>query len=94
MPLATLAQAKLHLRLDDSDENDARCQMKLEQAEQIVVDYIKNPDHGWDQLTVPEHVHAAILAVLEVLYDGNADDDPITPGVESLLRRSRDPALA
>jgi hypothetical protein len=94
--LVTLEQAKLHLRIDDTDEGDARCQLKLEQAQQIVLDYLKEAwvDPTWTDLTIPEHIHAAILAVLEVLYDGDPEDDPITPGVESLLRRSRDPAMA
>jgi len=93
--LVTMAQAKIHLHvLEDDDDTDANVALKLEQAEAIVVDYLKTPDHGWTALTVPEPVHAAILKVLEGLFDGPIEMDPISPAVVSLLMRYRDPAMA
>lgn len=93
--LVTMDQAKLHLHAGEGDDvTDANIAMKLEQAEGIVLDYLKLTDHGWTAVTVPFQVHAAILKVLEALHDGPADMDPITPAVVSLLMRDRDPALA
>src|SRR4051812_6869347 len=40
--LVTLAQAKTHLRITDTD-HDTEVQLKLDQAEAIILDYLKNP---------------------------------------------------
>jgi hypothetical protein len=99
-PLVTLTEAKRHLRKAASDTSqDADIQMKLDQATAIIIDYLKDPDHGWDVDTVPLPVHAAILLQLGDLYTYRGDeraerDDELAPGVASLLRRMRDPALA
>lgn len=93
--LVTMDQARLQLHeVQDDGPVDANIAMKLEQATGIVIDYLKTPDHGWTALTVPEPIHAAILLVLTSLYDSPATEDPITPAVESLCRRYRDPAMA
>ena len=70
----------------------------IDKAEAIVLDYLKVSAAAFDVgspaiPTLPFHIEAAMVLVVEQLYDGNAVD-PITPAVESLLRRSRDPALA
>ena len=95
--LLSLAQAKARLRIDfDDDDTDA--QLMLDQAEGIVIDYLKRPDHGWDEGTVPWSVSAAILLVFGSLWEHREGDaegfDPISPAVVSLLARQRDPALA
>lgn len=94
--LVTLEQVKSHLHVleDDSETND-NLDMKRLQAEEIIADYLKSRfDATWTLETVPGDVHAAILKVVESLVDGEADVDPITPGVASLLMRRRDPAMA
>jgi hypothetical protein len=98
MALITKEQAKNHL-LIDYDDRDADLEMKMQQAEEIVVDYLKKPDHGWTETTVPKTVQAAILLVLSALFDdrdGNGEGDYIAPGgpVARLLARRRDPAIA
>ena len=99
--LVTMAQAKSHLRVDHSDD-DTDIALKADQATAIVIDYIKQPEHGWDETTVPLHIQAAILIMLSKLYDdrkaGETDNETATgwlpKAVTSLLHRSRDPAIA
>jgi hypothetical protein len=98
MALITKAQAKNHL-LIDFDDRDADLEMKMQQAEKIVIDYLKRPEHGWTEQTVPKTVQAAILLVLTALFDdrnGNGDGDYLAPNgpVARLLSRHRDPAIA
>ncbi|MFC7399584.1 head-tail connector protein [Chelatococcus sp. GCM10030263] len=96
MDLVSLETAKRHLNIDFTDR-DADLDLKIEQASHIVVDYLKKPDNGWTEETVPPLVQAAVLLVLADLYEHRGDDgksDPISPAVENILRRYRDPALA
>lgn len=98
MALITKEQAKNHL-LIDFDDRDADLEMKMQQAEEIVVDYLKRPDHGWTEATVPKTVQAAILLVLTALFDdrdGTGEGDYLAPNgpVARLLSRHRDPAIA
>jgi hypothetical protein len=98
MALITIEQAKQQLRIDFDDQN-ADLQMKMEQASEIVVDYLKKPDHGWTDATVPKTVQAAILLVLTALFDdrdGSGEGDYLAPDgpVARLLARHRDPAIA
>lgn len=90
--LVTLDQAKMRLRLTDSDSfHDADVTMKAEQATDIVVDYIKRPDHGWTDADAPPIIQAAILEVVRNLFEGT---DPLPQPVKDILWRYRDPALA
>jgi len=97
MALITLEQAKRQLRIDHDDDN-ADLLLKMEQASAIVVDYIKRPDHGWTEETVPPLVQAAILIVLTDLYDRrngtDKDDVLLSKPVRDILERFRDPAFA
>jgi hypothetical protein len=93
MILCTLEQAKTHLRVDDP-ASDADVMLKLIQASEIVVDYIKKPDHGWNEFTAPRVIQAAVLLVLSELYDQREGKDGIPAAAKALLGRSRDPALA
>ncbi len=108
--LITEEEAIAHLRIDlvtDGnspttiiDDDYPILQEKMNQAEDIILDYIKTFNTGWDDETVPPRIKAAILLMLSALWDdregkGDAgdylkDDGPIA----NLLRRSRDPALA
>lgn len=75
-------------------------QMKIIQAEDIVIGYLKHIDTGWDEENIPPRIKAAMLMVLSALWDdreGQEDagdylkeDGPVA----RLLRRDRDPALA
>jgi hypothetical protein len=81
--------------------------LKMEAAEAIILDYLKvpvtSPPLWTDETDVPPLVSAAILLQLGELYrfrgddDGKADREPsgsLSPLVEGMLRRYRDPALA
>lgn len=96
--LVSLTDAKAHLRVDFTDDDDL-ISLKIADASDIVIDFLKKqPDPPWDETTVPGHVRAAVLLVLGNLYgqrgDNTAEANPLTEPVISLLWRSRDPALA
>jgi hypothetical protein len=104
MALVTRAQVNLALRLDlvDGDERIPDVDLKISQAEDAVVDYLKKPNHGWDETTVPGRVSAAVMLVVQSLLDeantggllpGLGSGDPKNP-VVALLYRLRDPAIA
>jgi hypothetical protein len=104
----TLDEAKAHLRIDYASD-DTEVQDKLDEAQGIVLDYLKNPTgvfyepDGVTPLTnPPAPVTAAIKLVLGNLwrYREGGDErytvhvDPISQAVISLLMRLRDPAFA
>jgi hypothetical protein len=72
----------------------------------MVLDYVGSTAYWravaatWTDATVPAYVHAAILLQLADLFTWRGDDVPkeargeMAPGVEQLLRRTRDPVLA
>ncbi|MCC4295849.1 head-tail connector protein [Brevundimonas aurantiaca] len=98
--LVTLDRAKAHLHIEGEDQDD-ELTLKVSDASETVIDYLKRPDHGWTDETAPGQVQAAVLLVLGALWSQregvgqNAEDlDPISPAVVSLLRRMRDPAIA
>lgn len=104
MALVTLSQVNLALRLDlvDGDERTSDIELKISQAEDAVLDYLKKPDHGWTSDNVPPRVSAAIMLVIQSLMDeanagsllsGLGTGDPKNP-VVALLYRLRDPAYA
>lgn len=90
--LVKLDQAKLRLRLTEADDyHEPDVKMKMEQASDIVIDYIKRSDHEWTDEDTPPVVQAAILEVVRNLFEGV---DPMPQPVKDLLWRFRDPALA
>lgn len=104
MALVTVDQVNLALRLSlaDNDERIPDVELKIRQAEDAVLDYLKKPDADWDEDTVPARVNAAVLLVIQSLLDeantggllpGLGSGDPTNP-VVALLYRLRDPALA
>lgn len=111
MGLVTVAQVDLGLRLDlekvgsPPEYTDVRLpdiELKIEQATDIVIDYIKRPDHEWTVDDVPGQVSAAIILVIASLFDdfdraemlaGLSGGDLKNP-VVGLLHRLRDPAMA
>lgn len=89
--LVELTVAKKALRVSGSDL-DSDLQLRLNQATEIVIDYIKQPDHEWTSETVPGPISAAILLVTRNLFD--EVDEPLSDPVRALVHRFRDPALA
>lgn len=86
--LLTLDVGKLHLRVDHNDD-DADITLKIEQASEIVLSYIKRrgprPDEAtpeppdWTDETVPPFVQAAVMIMLSKLYDdrkAGTEDNP------------------
>jgi len=91
-----LEMAKRQLgRIDDSD--DDRIMRELDAAVSIVIDYLKVDSDEYEDSNgdndFPTLVGASVLLVLQSLYE-TPDRDPLTEAVVSILRRSRDPAIA
>lgn len=89
--LVTIEDAKARLQID-FDDKDADLESMVEEATDIVVGYIKQPDHEWTPETVPYRIKSAILLGVKSLFDG--DGEVLTDAVKSILHRDRDPALA
>ena len=100
--LVTLATAKQHLRVYDTD-HDADVTQKMTAASAAIRDYLKERnDPTWDDTTAPPWVVQAVLLLLGNWYEhrgdafgpANDNDDRVWQAIERVLRRSRDPALA
>lgn len=100
--LVTLPNAKVHLRITDSD-HDADVQLKVNHASDVIVRYLaSDADPAWTDVTVPNDVVAAILILLTHLYEdrGAADDmksdadKQVWDCIARLLQQRRTPALA
>ena len=105
--LISLDVAKLQLRITDTD-HDADIRLKLDQAEAIVLDYLKpartgeaRTDWPWTAATLPAPVQAAMLVILRYLYDAERGDEPSAEDPDTVWRvvthlviRYRDQALA
>lgn len=99
----TVQQAKDHLRIVTTDDDDD-IDLKLSAASEIVMDYIKKKDVPEDWISdhspitydIPFPIKAATLLVLSELFENREAQIslPISPSVEALLERFRDPALA
>lgn len=92
MALVTMAEARDHLKIDAGDD-DLDLLLKVEAASEIVIDYIKRPDHGWTDATAPFLIKAAVLLVLADLYL-NRENGGLPDAAVRILHRHRDPALA
>jgi len=101
--LVTLQTAKDHLQIPTmapGDPDEADVQLKLDQAEAIILDYLKErASETWvSPETAPPPVVAAILKMLTALYEHRGDleetDADLWDAIANLLRRFRDPALA
>lgn len=94
--LVTLEEAKYRVRIDDSD-SDEDVQAMIEQASDIVTNYLKRPDHGWTEASVPDRIKSAILLVIGRLYldrEGQLEGGILSETVKALVHRDRDPAIA
>ena len=109
--LVTLEDVNLALKLDlvqsgsplaFTDYRVPDIEKKMDEATDIVLDYITQADEDWTPETVPGRVSAAIKLVIGSLFDdsekaemlsGLAGGDLKNP-VVALLYRLRDPSLA
>lgn len=94
--LATVEETKRRVRIDDSD-SDEDIEAMIDQASDIVTDYLKKPDHGWTDETVPDRIKSAVLLVVARLYldrEGQLEGGILSETVKALVHRDRDPALA
>jgi hypothetical protein len=86
--LVTLAEVKTHLGLTGTTEHDDNLKMKMQEATDLVLDYMKNylgTDEertaryavidAWTDLTVPRQVRSAIFRMVANLF-GDRGDDP------------------
>lgn len=102
--LVTLTQAKahLHITMPAGDPGDADIQFKLDQAEAIILDYLKGAKGqavNWtDPTTAPGPVTAAILLMLARLFEQRGDDEEkdeaLWAAIDRLLKRYRYLGLA
>lgn len=100
--LVTLTMAKAHLRitLPPGDPGDVDLQLKLDQAEAIILDYLSTGvDAAWvSPATVHPNVSAAILLMLARLFEHRGDlekeDADLWQAVDRLLVRFRPSAIA
>ncbi len=101
--LVTLEKAKSHLN-ELGSSRDVDIQEKLDEASDIVLDYLKLdgvPDEWLASASpveydIPGVIQSATLLVLSELFENReaSTSDPITDAVARLLMRKRDPALA
>jgi hypothetical protein len=87
-PLISIDEVKLHLRLVGTTEHDSNLEMKIEEATDLVVDYLKNhlgtdeeraarfaEIDAWTYATVPKPVRSAIFRMVGHLFRFTGDDD-------------------
>lgn len=99
--LVSFNRALSHLRVEAGEDDDAIKDL-VDAASGAVMDYLKRPiPSDWTletddaPSTVPGPIRAAVLLVLGALYaDREGGINPISPAVEALLERQRDPAVA
>lgn len=102
--LVDLETAKRHLRRDD-DDDDERIMLVVEQASDIILDYLKLPEGTYQSTdggpdVVPKLVTAAVLLCVEGLYDEPVDSfgrpsmEVLSDQIKNILHRHRDPAMA
>lgn len=98
--LVTIEQAKDQLRIVHTHD-DPYLVVLIESASRIITQYLKVDDAYYETAigspeaipAIEEDVELATLLVVDNLYNRETED-PITPAVQSILRRRRDPALA
>lgn len=82
-------------RLDDF--HDDMLTRKVDEAEAIVIDYLKVAATTYQDTDgnndFPPVIASSVIAVARTLYE-KPEDDPLSDGVKNILHRLRDPALA
>jgi hypothetical protein len=108
--LVSVAQVNAACRLDlatdgasplsFADDRLADVELKIAQAQDAVLDYLKAGSDEWTAETVPVRVTAAIILAFQGLYDDKPDllaglyDNERTNPIVGLLQRMRNPAVA
>lgn len=85
--LVTLAEVKTHLGLTGTTEHDANLELKMAEAQALVLDWIKNQVgdederearyaviDAWTDEDVPQQVRAAIFRMVGHLFADRGDD--------------------
>ena len=94
--IVTLDVIKQEVGRED-DYHDAMLKRKLNQAELIVIDYLKVASDAYADgeglNDFPLVVAAAVINVTRILYE-NPDEAPLSKAVTNILHRLRDPAMA
>jgi len=99
-PLVTLAEAKVHLHLTDTD-HDADVTEKLAEAqEQILARLGAAGDATWTASTAPRQVRNAIKLLLDAFYERRGGEEnaeqleKALAAIDQLLGLYRDPVIA
>ena len=81
----------------EDDYHDAMLKRKLNEAEGVIIDYLKVASDAYADgeglNDFPLVIAAAVIEVTILKYE-NPHDDPLSPAVKSILHRLRDPAMA
>ena len=101
-PLLTLAEAKAHLRIVDTDTaHDADITAKLAAAEEHVFANLgAAADPSWDATSAPRMVRHAVLILLDAFYERRGGDEggeelrKALETVDRLLQLFRDVSVA
>lgn len=95
--LVTSEELRRHLNLTSTDAEDpdilANLEMYRNAASEIVIDYIKRPDHEWTATDCPYLIKAAVLLVAADMFE-DRETATINESVRNILTRYRDPTLA
>ena len=96
-PLHTLAEAKTHLRVRDTD-HDADVTQKLAAAQEAILAFLKKAaDETWTPTTAPLAVKNSILLLLDHYYENRgadmAADAAVWTAIANNLAMYRDPGL-
>lgn len=90
-----LHAVKQDIKVDISEDDDLISRL-MDQATAIVLDYLKVESDAYENEEevndFPDLVYAAIIRVIQAMYD-SPDKDPLTDAVRSILHRMRDPAF-
>ena len=93
--LVSLDDVKRVLRVD-GDHDEWEIQKIADAASDIVMGYLKKPMDTYTHGTLPPRIERAILEVCVRLFDdreGMWDGTIISPAIQQILHRDRDPAL-
>ncbi len=99
--LVSLEAAKRRQRIFHDDE-DADLEAMIEQASDIILNYISQPETEWTDLTAPPLIQAAVLYQVGLMWADRGDTEPIyAPAdgyldrrITSIIHRYRKPIMA
>lgn len=99
--LVTLEAVKRRQRIFH-DDDDPDLETMIEQASDIILNYINKSDPAWNDQTAPPLIQAAVLLQVGFMWANRGDADPLfAPAdgyldrrITSILYRYRKPVLA